>query len=260
MKLRTVHFSLAALLAVSLATGASAQGLYWEMTTTVDGKDGKQTQFSYMPKKYKVEPNDGMLSILRLDQEKMLLVDVGRKRYHEMTFSEMESMMKGVDVQMQEMEKQMDQLPPDQRKMMEELMGKMHPKKEKKAIEVVKAGDTRTINGYHCTKYLLKRGDEQEGVVWATQDIGIPAATWKEMWKDMEQFGKRMAAMMPEGDENIIEKSRSMIDGFPIQTEMKNNITMTVTKIEKRSLPGSVFEVPAGFTKENPPIMKDEKE
>lgn len=260
MNLRINRVLPAVFLALAVAAGASAQGLYWEMNTTFGEKEAKQTQFFYMPKKYKVVPKEGMMSILRLDQEKMLLVDGGRKRYHEMTFAEMESMMKGVDAKMKEMESQMDQLPPEQRKMMEEMMGKMHPKKGKKDVEVVKAGETKTINGYKCSKFLLKRGGEQEGVIWATQDIGIPAATWKEMWKDMEQFGKRMAALMPEGEENLIEKSRWMIDGFPIRTEMKDEVTMTVTKIEKRSIPASEFEVPAGFKKEAAPIMNGREE
>ena len=64
-----------------------------------------------------------------------------------------------------------------------------------------------------------------------------------------------MAALMPEGEENLVEKSRSMIDGFPIRTELKDKVTMTVTKVEKRSIPAGAFEVPAGFKKENAPIM-----
>jgi hypothetical protein len=260
MALRMNRGVLALLLLFSFAAAATAQGLYWEMTTTMDGKDGKQTQFSYMPKKYRVEPGDGMMSIIRLDQEKMFMVDVKRKRYHEMTFSEMESMVKGVDARMQEVEKQMEQLPPEQRKMMEGMMGKMHKKKEKKALEVVKAGESKIINGFTCTKYILKRDGAEEGTIWATNDVGIPAATWKEMWKDMEQFGKRMAALMPDGEENIVEKSRTMIDGFPIRTELKDKLTMTVTKVEKRSLPASDFEIPAGFTKENPPMMEGKEE
>lgn len=260
MTLRTNRGVFVLLLLFAAAVAASAQGLYWEMTTTMDGKEATQTQFSYMPKKYRVAPKDGMMSIIRLDQEKMLMVDGKRKRYHEMTFSEMESMVKGVDARMQEVEKQMDQLPPEQRKMMEEMMGKMHKKKEKKAIEVVKAGESKIINGFTCTKYILKRDGAEEGVIWATNDVGIPAATWKEMWKDMEQFSKRLAALMPEGEENIVEKSRTMIDGFPIRTEMKDKVTMTVTKVEKRSIPASEFEVPSGYTKENVPSMGGKEE
>jgi hypothetical protein len=250
----------ALLLLMLVAVLASSQGMYWEMTTTMDGKDGKQTQFSYMPKKYRVAPEGEMISIIRLDQEKLLLVDGKRKTYHEMAFSEMEEMLKGVDVQMQEAQKQLDQLPPDQRKMVEEMMGKMHGKKEKKAIEVVKGGETKTINGFRCTNFILKRDGKNEATVWATNDIGIPASAWKEMWKDMEEFSKRIAAMMPGGEGELVEKSHSLVDGFPICTELNDKTTMTVTKVEKRSIPAAAFEVPADFTRENPPIMEGKPE
>lgn len=243
------------------AAGASAQGLYWKMTTTHKSEKEETAEFWYAPKKYKVVPAGGMTSILRLDQEKIVILDNEKKQYQEMSFDEMEGMMKGMGEAMKEMEKQLDQLPPEQRKMMEEMMGKKAGKKPaERAVDVVKSGETKTINGYSCAKYLLKRGGEQEAVIWATKDIGISGATWKEMWKDMEQFGKRMAAMAPEGAENLIDRSWSHIDGFPIRTEMNDGTVMTVRAVEKRNLSPKEFEVPAGYRKEKSPMRHGEQE
>jgi GLPGLI family protein len=262
--LMTIHarrLFLVPVLLIACAAAAFAQGVAWQMTTTRAGEEGgKQTRFLYMPKKYKIIPEDEMTSILRLDQEKVMLVDMKRKRYHEMTFAEMESMLKTVDRQMEAARKQLDQLPPEQRKMAEEMMGKMHAKKGADKVDVQKTGETKTISGYTCTKYILKRDGVEVTTIWATPEVGIPQATWKQMWKEMAEFGKRLASLMPESDESFMEKSRTMIDGFPIQTVMKDKTVMTVSKIESRSVPADEFDVPAGFTKENNPPMGGEQD
>ena len=46
------------------------------------------------------------------------------------------------------------------------------------------------------------------------------------------------------------------IDGFPIQTEMSQGITNTVTKVEKRTASASEFEVPAGYKKVKSKMME----
>jgi len=39
------------------------------------------------------------------------------------------------------------------------------------------------------------------------------------------------------------------IDGFPIETDSHGSVN-TVAKIDRRSIPASEFEVPAGYTRE----------
>ena len=245
-------------LMAALALPVMAQGLYWESTTTKFGdKDkGHTSQFYYMPKMYKATMDDNQqVVIVRLDKEVMMMMDNKEKTYWQLTFAEMESMMKGVgskmDAAMAEMDEKMKDMPEEQRKMVEKMMGGRMGKKNAK-IDIEKTDESKTVSGYKCKKYVLKMGDDELATVWATQDI----SDFGVMRKDMEEFGKRMSAMLPRGMEGSVEKSLSTLDGFPIQTERKNGSVMTVTKIEKKSTPTSEFEAPSGYKKEAPPIME----
>lgn len=248
-------------LVICIAAQAFSQGLYWESVTTGRKEnDEGVSKFYYMPGMYKAVMEDGQNAvIIRLDKEKMLVVDNKEKTYQEMTFAEMETMMKGVGSKMQEamkqMEKEMANMPEEQRKMVEQMMGKNPMKKGETKVDVKKTGETKTISKYSCTKYVLKGGDDDVTTVWATKDI----SDFKVMQKDMQEFGKRMAAMMPENLAARIDRSINEIDGFPVRTEMKDGTTMTVTSVEKRSTPVSEFEAPSGYKKEKPPMMEREE-
>jgi hypothetical protein len=69
------------------------------------------------------------------------------------------------------------------------------------------------------------------------------------MQKDMKEFGQRMAAQMPKASEMVAAMKK--VEGFPIQTTIAG-ITTTVTKIEKKVIAASEFEIPAGYTKVAP--------
>jgi hypothetical protein len=250
----------ATLLLLCAAVPAAGQGIVWEMSTTMDGGKSMQTTFSYMPKKYRIVPQEGTASILRLDTERMMLVDYADKSYYEMSFAEMEKMMDGVDRQMQEMRKQMEGLPAEQRAMMEKMMKGhgMHGKTPE--VRAKATGERKTISGYACTKYILTTDGKEDAVVWATKDVKVPDAILKQMGKDMEVFARRIAAMAPGGNGSLVERARTLVDGFPIRTERGDDFVTTVTKIEERNVPASEFEVPSGFRKEKAPMMGGEEE
>jgi hypothetical protein len=52
------------------------------------------------------------------------------------------------------------------------------------------------------------------------------------------------------------------IDGFPMQTEMGDMLKEVVTKVERRSIAASEFEIPEGYKKLESPMMrgKEDKE
>jgi hypothetical protein len=244
-------------LSLCIVFASYAQGVYWEATTSGSMKsdEAQVSQFYYMPRMLKVvEIGDDMAVILRLDKELMIVMNTREKTYWEMTFAEMEEMVKGagmqMDAAMREMEKQMAGLSIEQQEMMKKMMGSRKPK-EKAKIEVTRTNESKTIGGYRCTKYVLERGGEEEGVVWATKDM----KEFEVMRKDMEEFGKRMDAMRAKESMGV-EEAINAIDGFPIQTEMADGEKTVVTKVEGRSTPAKEFEVQAGFKKEESPMKK----
>lgn len=244
-------------LSLFMVVGSYAQGVYWESTTTGSTKsdEAMMSQFYYMPRMLKiVETGDDMVVILRLDKELMIVMNTKEKTYWEMTFAEMEEMMKGagmqMDAAMKEMQKQLAGLSEEQREMMKKMMGSRQTMEPAK-VEVSKTGERKTISGFDCTKYVLLRSGDEVGVVWATLDV----KGFEVMRRDMEEFGKRMDAMGAQESKGV-EEAIYGIKGFPILTEMADGEKTVVSKVDSRSTPASEFEVKAGFKKEESPMKR----
>jgi len=148
------------------------------------------------------------------------------------------------------MAKRLASLPPEQQAKMKKRMESMKSPGSPGAVrKVVATGEVKTISGYSCQQYLVKVDDKTEETIWATKQIG----GFESAKKDLQEFMERMRSMIgTRGDFGAWYKD---IDGFPIQTESHGSIN-TVTKVERRSIPASEFEVPAGYTKEKNRMME----
>lgn len=219
-----------------------AQGLYWE--SEIKTEDGKEIEsvVSYRSNMFK-QSIKNQETIFRFDKEILYIIDNDKKEYTEMTFAEMEAATKQAMQQMEEMKKQMKDLPPEQRKMMEKMMGNQAiGDAEDEKVEIVKTGEQKTINGFPCTKYVMKKNGKESGSVWITTKV----PDFKNMQNDMKKFNKRLMGQMPKMKQ--VADAMNKIEGFPIQTIIEK-MTMTVTKVEKRDIPLSAFEVPKGYKK-----------
>ncbi len=250
----SIRAAMIVLCILGLAISAVAQGLYLE--STISGAIGERhEQMWAIPKKMKgVSKETGETYIVRLDKELFITLDPAEKTYTEMTFAEMEAMMKKVggkmDARMAEMKKKLADMPEEQRKMVEQMMGdKMGGASEAK-IEVQKTGEKKKLSGFTCTKFVATQDGNEIMTLWATKDV----SGFDAMKKDWEEFGKRMMAMNPMG--KGLGDAFKQVDGFPIQTELRG-MTSTVTKIEKKTAPASEFEVPAGYKKVQSKMMEE---
>lgn len=258
MNHRPICIAIMALLVLGLVATASAQGLYWESTMS-GGPIGERHEHMWaVPKMMKaVTTETGEMFIIRLDKELFITVDPKEKTYSEMTFADMENMMKKAggkrDTKMAEMQKKLEAMPEEQRKMVEKMMGDKMPGMSKDApVDVKSTGDKKEISGFSCTKYVVAQGDNDVMTLWVTKDV----SGFEEMHKDWEQFSQRMMAMNPMAGKGIGEAFKK-IDGFPIQTEMGHGMTSTVTTVEKKVAPAKEFEVPPGYKKVKPKMMDE---
>jgi hypothetical protein len=240
-----ILFSMA-LISIGMVFG---QGLYWESTTVTKMAGAAEMHYNscYRPHMFK-QWSDKDATIFRLDKEIIYMVDNTKKEYSEMTFSEMEAMAKKaggeMDAQMAEMKKQLAAMPAEQREAMEKMMGgMMKGGGEETKMDVSKTGETKTISGYKCTKYLIKENDKEFGTLWTT--TGVP--DFGAMQNDFKTFSQRMASLTTMRGSQMAAAMKK-IEGFPIQTIIAG-MTMTVTKFEKRSIAASEFEVPSGYKK-----------
>ena len=264
MKHRMVVRLLGLCLVWGLVAAAYGQGMYWEAKRSggMMGDKPETDKMYYMPGMFRMEAGGEVgVVIIRLDKQMMYNMDTKEKTYSEMTFAELEKMSKKAGAKMDEamskMQKQLEGMPEEQRKMVEQMMKSKMPEKGQKSqpMNVAKTGEKQTISGYACTKYVVKEGDRDLISVWATKDV----KGFDSMRKDMEGFQKRMAAMDPRGAQGLAT-AMNTIDGFPIQTDMPGGMKQVVTKVERRSTRDDAFEVPAGYKKVNPPMMPEEKE
>lgn len=133
---------------------------------------------------------------------------------------------------------------------MEESMGPL-AKEMSEDAKVTATGETKTIKGFKCEKYLMTvMGVENEQ--WLSRDVtgyGEYEKISKKIMRDSPRFKK----MGLSGD--LSGK------GFPVKTVtrvMGMTTTTTLQKIEKTSLSKDLFKVPAGYVQKplNLPIHK----
>jgi len=185
-----------------------------------------------------------------MDQEKIYDVNPSTKTYSEMTFADLEAYAKKAGDKMAAFKEKIKNLPPDQQKKMEALGALMGGGKDA-PVEISATGEKKTIGGYACTKYTMTRSGKDMATMWVTKDVG----GFDNLRQDWMEFGKRMAALT---NMSGLGEAYQKMDGFPMETDMDmmGRIITVVTKVEKRSTPADEFNVPAGYTKTDSPMMQ----
>ena len=223
---------------------AHAQGLYVETIHPDNDKD--VTRLYFMPKMLKTVDSDGRSTIVRTDKEMVYTVDSEKKSYTVMTFAEMKAMMAQAKSSLSDLlEKRLESLPPDQRKKMEERMAAMKSQMTSPDVtyQISATGENKSISGYACEKYIVKRNGKEFETVWATKQIG----GFESIKKDMDDMADRASSMFG-AKRNVMQWFKDQ-DGFPVQTDSSGSVNLA-KKIERKTFSTSEFAVPSGYTKE----------
>jgi hypothetical protein len=109
--------------------------------------------------------------------------------------------------------------------------------------ELENTGETTTILGYSCTKYIYADGDG-EVEIWATEELGSFVAMPKG--NPMQGGGAAKSGWEAAIPENFFPMRMSATD-----RRGRERMTWEVTKVTPQSLPDSLFEVPAGYKEFN---------
>jgi hypothetical protein len=169
--------------------------------------------------KARMEGLGGMISILRGDQNKMLLITEATKAYTE---SDLDSPQGPVGAAAA-------------------MMGDVQ-------VDVKPTGNTKKIGEWNCQEYLVTftGGMPMTMQMWVCPDVSIDSSLSSKMSGGMGA-NPAMAKMA--------EKLKA-IKGYAIQTVTKMAMgaqvmetTMTVQKISQEKIDPALFEVPAGYTK-----------
>ena len=134
---------------------------------------------------------------------------------------------------------------------MQEMAGQVQ---DTRKYSVEKLGQ-ETILGYRTQHVLVKEQDSGNGKGMTT-----------EMWTakdllDYATFSKMQARPGKKGGQEALAKAlkEAGADGLPLKsistTADGTKVTMDVVKVDKKSLPASTFEIPAGYTKSEGGLM-----
>ena len=121
-------------------------------------------------------------------------------------------------------------------------------KSEKEAYSAKLLGSEKIL-GYSTKHVLLSRpGDRSEMEVWTTKDLlGLSYETMRGLMRrgPGEDDGAMLKALRDAGADGFFVKMITREKGKP-----EPLTTMELTKAERRSLPASLFEIPAGYQKQ----------
>jgi hypothetical protein len=186
-----------------------------------------------------------------VERDKVLrLIDDSSKQY----FDVVEGGMPGVP----DMEKQLAQMPPEQRQMVQQLMKQTLGDAAKvPATEYAWTGDTMTVAGYACTRVEIRKGGVKRAEYWGTASPDFRIS---------EDERKAVAAMHGYlGNSQLVVRGRDVAarafewdtskDGYPLISRCFDGDSMTVDlKIEswdRKPLSNDLFKVPSGYKQPN---------
>lgn len=258
---------------ISIGTGQTSAG--WIIDRVVKGEGGRQQillQANRM-KTIMIEADGKLAMAFILDLNAGTITHVDYQQRHYMTatvreYAEMSRVAQAAGSQqltraMKEMQEAMKDMPPDQRKVMEQMMRSQMPQAEgappdcrEPRVEVRKTGQQATITGTPAVRYEVLADGKLESEIWVAKDI--PA--WQELDpKKFEQFTAEMAKAAPRcgsghkrpglpGDDPAW---RVVGDGYPVRTVDRSGSgeTVEVVKAESRTIPAAEFQPPAGFAR-----------
>lgn len=258
-----------AVLAAVLGWGGEA-GAGWLIEQTARGPSGGGRQHLFIDANrmktltFGPDGRPAHAVIVDLNAETLTQVNYGDQQYVTATFQEYVQAMTGAAQaaagQMAEARKQMEQalkdMPPEQRKAMEERMrGQTGPGGApcvEPRRELRKTGQQATIAGYPAVRWEVVADGRVESEVWVAPGLGAA----KELdARKLEQFAGAMSRAAACGPGAGAARStdpawKLAAEGYPVRTVVPaGGIALEVVKAESRAVPASEFQPPAGFAR-----------
>ncbi|MFZ1061287.1 MAG: DUF4412 domain-containing protein [Candidatus Rokuibacteriota bacterium] len=232
------------------------------------GAEGGQQQVTLQANRLKtltVEPDGkpGMAFIVDLDAQTITQVLYPERSYATATVQEYGQMMRGVMTDaMKQMQEALKDMPPQQRKMAEEMMRSQMGQGGQKAqecreprIELRKTGQQATIAGYPAVRYDVLADGKLDSELWIAKGI----TAWRELDpRKLERLGAEMAELAAcgstqrgQGFLGADSASKLAHEGYPVRMVDRSGGggTVEVVKAESRTVPAAEFQPPAGFAR-----------
>jgi hypothetical protein len=263
MLVRTLSAPLALGMALGLAAAAHAGTTLETTNRNLSGAGGATTISTWAQNgMMRVETQSGDGTMIFRD-DTIYSISHRDKSYFIMDRASMKRMAEQLNPALKALQEQMKNMPPEQRAQMEKMMGGRMPggmNGPEKKEELKRTSRTDKVSGYQCTYVEVREDgvltDEMCVVpgpaIKGSDELLAAAKKMADLMKDMmadvdAPWLKQMAQKQTANFEKlggIPVLSRHFADGKP-----QNETTMT--SIRSEAVAGSMFEIPAGYTKKD---------
>jgi hypothetical protein len=257
-----------AVLGLTLAVGAMAAraGVYVE---TVDrnlttGTTGPAQKMYVQGGNGRFVDGEGLVTIIR--NGTLTMIDDRKKTYSNFDKATMEKLGKSVTAAMEQMKEQLAQLPPEQRAQVEQMLNAKMPGMagggKQWTVEAQDTGRTDTVDGRKCRLWDIKRNGELDEQLCVVPFSALPGKeNFQEVFASFARVFEEMAKSVPmlTGIMSTEFDAQTKVNGFPVRTRPYENGKLApeeqVMRVwREEAIPAAMFEVPAGYRKEDPAL------
>lgn len=243
----------------TLVSGGALAGIHVENVTRDSATKAQQGDVhTILIQDGVMRTTGGSAGIVILKGSTITIVDDKRKQYRVMTKEDLKKLADTAGDAMAKMQEKMKNMSPEQRAMMEKMMGNRVAggmSMDKPATwESKSLGTSATVEGRKCQNWnLLRNGVPYEELCVVPYSSLPGKEDFQKVFKEMSEAFADLAKSVPGADQSA--KARAAINGYAVRTRMydadgKFRPTETImTKWVEESIPASMFEVPAGYTK-----------
>lgn len=202
-----------------------------------------------------------MVLIYRKDKDAFWMIRPAEKAYTELTSKDLEQIANTLDAARAKMQEQLKNLPPEQRAMMEKmmggLMGGIGGEQAQPKLSFKKASGSGKVGAYACENWesFLDGVKSAEHCVADFKATDITVSDF-DILKDMSTFIGKLAPQY----KGLLDQSMNLeqMGGVPVSTtvisEGKAESRITLQTIKREKTDAARFELPAGYKKAPMPM------
>ena len=245
---RTIRSTVA--LVALLGAGAASGGTVIETQSSDDG----DSRMMVSGQQLRME-SDGRFMLFNAATEEMRFVDPASKSYTVMTREDVEQVAQRIEQMRQQMEKQLQNVPEDQRAAMRKQMQSMMPgTAERPEIRVEATGGSDQVAGASCELAKVYRGGQaaQEVCVADPEAVGIPASDFESIMGMFDFFDEIAGAMGGSDSKMGAREMRTMMEqlgGMPVRARglQDSGSNWEIVGVRQESIADDRFTVPSGY-------------
>ncbi len=270
MKAKNLLFLTVGMLVSSfLIVQAACAGLVIERERTMTplGQNAvSHRQVSYFQaNRVKTVSQDGTYAILDLQKGTMTMVDPAKKEY---SVTSLKEMLGRMETGMNKLKEKFNALPPEQRAMVEQMMG--GKKTGGESLEMKDTGKKEKIAGYVARKFVILKNGKPLAEYWVSE--GLKKDILEEIDKSkLDEFEQAMKKISSEGmpfanseATQIMKLEQKIQDAGEVVKEVHyarqagpmSGSSSRVVSVKKAKISASEFEIPGGYKKVADPMKQ----